>query len=91
MLEEPERNLHPAMIRQIGNMMVEQSELRQIIATTHSSELIAAVGRQSVQCVVRDSSGASIIFQPTNHPKFKAFLEGMGLGELASRGLFIGE
>jgi len=87
MFEEPDRGLHPAMVRKIGAMMVEESEQRQVIATTHSTELINSVRPDSVQCVVRNDEGNSTVFRPSQSPQFQSFLTTMGIGQLNSAGL----
>ncbi len=39
-IEEPERNLHPAVLKQIGNLLERLAEKTQVIVTTHSSQLL---------------------------------------------------
>ena len=42
-VEEPERNIHPSLIAKIANMMKDASSQKQIIVTTHSTEMIRHV------------------------------------------------
>lgn len=86
LFEEPDRNLHPALIRKIAAMLVEQSEHRQLIVTTHNTELINALPRESVLCVARNEEGVSSVFRPSRSPKLQTFLESMGLGQLNADG-----
>src|SRR5260370_1406959 len=51
-LEEPELGLHPDIIRTIGELLVEASTRTQLIVTTHSSELISALGEVPESVVV---------------------------------------
>jgi predicted ATPase len=39
-IEEPERNLHPAVLKQIGDLLERLAERTQVIVTTHSSQLL---------------------------------------------------
>ena len=41
-IEEPERNLHPAALKDIANVLEKLSERTQMIITTHSSQLLDA-------------------------------------------------
>jgi predicted ATPase len=40
MIEEPERNLHPAALTQLGSLLKRLSKKTQVIITTHSSQLL---------------------------------------------------
>lgn len=39
-IEEPERNLHPAMLREVSNFLEKLAKKTQVIVTTHSSQLL---------------------------------------------------
>lgn len=39
-IEEPERNLHPAWLNTLGELLIQLSERSQLIITTHSSQLL---------------------------------------------------
>ena len=60
-VEEPERDVHPAIIPKLVEMMKEVSEYRQIIITTHNPEMIRNVDTDSIVTVSRDDEGFSII------------------------------
>ncbi|MCK6629886.1 MAG: AAA family ATPase [Anaerolineae bacterium] len=39
-MEEPERNLHPAMLKEVGSLLEKLAEITQVIVTIHSSQLL---------------------------------------------------
>jgi predicted ATP-dependent endonuclease of OLD family len=39
-LEEPERNLHPAALKEVANILEKLSERTQVLVTTHSSQIL---------------------------------------------------
>ena len=47
-IEEPERNLHPAALTEIANVLERIAEHSQVIITTHSSQLLDAFSSESL-------------------------------------------
>jgi predicted ATPase len=82
--EEPGRNIHPALISQVIDMMkdVTTRQKRQIIITTHNPEIVKYAGAEHVILLQRDDQGYSILSRPDDHEEIRAFLETMGIEEL---------
>lgn len=53
-IEEPELGLHPDVISQLADMLVEASERTQLIVTTHSDVLVSALTEQVESVLVCD-------------------------------------
>ncbi len=47
-IEEPERNLHPAALKEIASILERLSERTQVIITTHSSQLLDAFNPENL-------------------------------------------
>jgi hypothetical protein len=82
--EEPGRNIHPALISQVIDMMkdVTTRQERQIIITTHNPEIVKYAGAEHVILLQRDDQGNSVLSRPGDHEEIRAFLETMGIEEL---------
>jgi predicted ATPase len=82
-IEEPERNIHPALIGKIVEMMKDASQNKQIIATTHNPELVKHAGSEHLLLVYRDKNGFSKITKPAERENVREFLKGeIGLDDL---------
>lgn len=82
-IEEPERNIHPALIGKIVEMMKDASQNKQIIATTHNPELVKHAGLDHLLLVYRDQHGFSKITKPAERETVREFLKGeIGLDDL---------
>ncbi len=82
-IEEPERNIHPALIGRVVEMMKDASERKQIIVTSHNPELIRHVGIEPLLLVSRDVEGFSVVSRPSERKQVALFLENeIGLNEL---------
>ncbi|MCH7555964.1 MAG: AAA family ATPase [Planctomycetes bacterium] len=82
-VEEPERNMHPHLISKLMDMMKDASKNKQIIVTTHSSEVVKHAGLENLLLVSRDKGGFSTISRPGEKEEVKIFLENeLGLDEL---------
>lgn len=87
-LEEPERNIHPALLQKVIEMAKEVSTAKQIILTTHNPEIIKNVSSSNLRFVKRDPNGFSKVSNPSNNETVKCFLENeLGLDELFLQGL----
>ena len=56
-IEEPERNLHPAVLSDIANVLEQLAERTQVIITTHSSQLLDVFNPESLS----DSLGVLLL------------------------------
>ncbi len=82
-IEEPERNIHPYLISKVMTMFREASQKNQIIATTHSPEMVKHADLDHILLVTRDEEGFSKITKPADSDQIKIFLENeMGLDDL---------
>jgi len=82
-IEEPERNIHPALIGKIVEMMKDASQNKQIIAATHNPELVKHAGLDHLLLVYRDRNGFSKITKPAERETVREFLKGeIGLDDL---------
>lgn len=87
-LEEPERNLHPKVIRKLVEMLNEVSESKQIIITTHNSEVVKNSDIDDVVCIKREKDGISQISKPLDNERIKVFLQNeLGLEDLFLDGI----
>ncbi|TKJ41525.1 ATPase [candidate division LCP-89 bacterium B3_LCP] len=74
-IEEPERNVHPALISNMIEMMKDASEKKQIIVTTHNPEVVRHAGLENLLFVSRDSDGFSEIKRLHEREEIKTFLK----------------
>jgi len=87
-LEEPERNLHPALMDRVIEMAQEASKDKQIIITTHTPELIKHADVNSILLASRCDDGFTCIKKPINDDMVKAFLENeIGIDELFAKNI----
>lgn len=87
-LEEPERNLHPQVIRKLVEMINEVSRDKQIIITTHNSEIIKNSSLDELICMRRNNNGESQIYRPQDKPMILSFLKNdLGLDDLFLDGI----
>ena len=85
MVEEPEKNLHPALIAIVVEMMDDMSgnSNKQVFTTTHNVEFIKNSKLENIFLVTRDSEGFSTVEKPDDSERIRSFLqEGMGLDKL---------
>ena len=74
-VEEPERNIHPSLIAKIANMMKDASSQKQIIVTTHSTEMIRHVDIKNILLIRRNEAGNSEIIKPGDQADVREFLK----------------
>jgi len=88
--EEPERNLHPALISKLVTMMREVSKKKQILATTHNIQFITHTYLEDLVFVYRNDKGFSTLIRPENSETVKYFLnEQFGVDELFLNNFFL--
>ena len=82
-IEEPVSHIHPFLVGRLITMMKEASEKKQVMITTHSTEVVKHAGLSDILLISRDSAGFSIISRPGDKEEVKAFLENeIGIEEL---------
>ncbi len=81
--EEPERNLHPALMAKLMETFRDVSSRYQIILTTHNPELVECAKVEELLLIERDRDGFSVIKRPAEQKMVQEFLkEQLGLGTL---------
>lgn len=85
-IEEPELGLHPDVIHVLANLMLRASKRMQLIVTTHSRQLIDALGEEPEAVVICDKEDGESQFRRLDGERMKAWLERYSLGELWSKG-----
>ncbi len=87
-IEEPEKNLHPALLQKLIELMKGASKNKQLIITTHSPEIINYVDIKNIFIIKRDKDGFSIIKKAENDKELKYFLnENISISQLFSDGI----
>jgi len=81
-LEEPEIGLHPDLIADLADLLIEASERTQLIITTHSDLLVTALGSRPDAIIVceRDDQGSHL--HRLDPEKLQKWLKDYSLGEL---------
>ena len=74
-IEEPERNIHPALIAKIVDMIKDASRRKQVIATTHSAEMVRHTHIENILLIERDETGNSKVIKPGNRENVNEFLK----------------
>jgi len=82
-IEEPVSHIHPFLITRLVRMMKEASEKKQVMITTHSTELVKHAALDDLLLISRDSAGFSIISRPGDKEEVRTFLANeIGIEEL---------
>jgi len=82
-IEEPERSIHPSLIKKLIEMMKDASRKKQIIITTHNPEIVKYAGIENIYLITRNKKGISSIEKPNDSKKIKEFLKNdIGIDEL---------
>lgn len=86
--EEPERNIHPSLLTKIVNMMKEVSREKQIIVTTHNSQIAKHADLENLLFISRDKHDFSTISIPSQQEDIRVFLKNeIGVEDLFIQGL----
>lgn len=85
-IEEPELGLHPDVIHVVAELLRKASKRMQLIVTTHSRQLIDALGEEPEAVVVCEKEDGESQFRRLNGGRMKAWLDRYSLGELWSKG-----
>ena len=82
-IEEPVSHIHPFLVSRLMAMMREAAEKKQVMVTTHSTEVVKYATLDVILLISRDSEGYSVISRPGDKDEVKAFLENeIGIEEL---------
>jgi predicted ATPase len=74
-IEEPVSHIHPFLISRLMRMIKEASEKKQVMVTTHSTEVVKHAGIDDILLISRDSEGFSVISRPGDKEEVRTFLE----------------
>ncbi|WP_321506458.1 AAA family ATPase [uncultured Methanoregula sp.] len=82
-IEEPVSHIHPFLVARLMTMMKEASEKKQVMITTHSTEVVKHAVISDILLISRDNMGFSVISRPGDKEEVKTFLENeIGIEEL---------
>ena len=82
-IEEPVSHIHPFLVARVMAMMKESSERKQLMITTHSTEVVRHVSIEDILLIARDREGFSVISRPADKEEVRTFLENeVGIEEL---------
>lgn len=91
-IEEPEKNIHPKLVNQLVTLMKDVGYKKQIIITTHNTQLLSSVELNDIIYVYRNRNMYSDIERPNNNKKVKEFIKNdLEIGDLFYEGLFTEE
>ncbi len=85
-IEEPELGLHPDVIPEVANLLVEASARSQLFVTTHSDMLVDALTDTPEVIIVCEKLAGATQLRRLDPDKLKPWLEKYRLGELWTRG-----
>ena len=84
-IEEPVSHIHPFLVARVIAMMKEASAKKQIMVTTHSTEVVKHASLNDILLISRDSEGFSLVSRPADKEEVRTFLENeIGIEELYS-------
>lgn len=87
-LEEPERNLHPQLMRKLIEFAQDASSEKQIIITTHTPEIVKYTDIKNLIFAHRSKDGYTHIERPEKDEKVRTFLENdIGIDELFAQNM----
>ena len=82
-IEEPVIHIHPFLVSRLISMMKEASQQKQLMITTHSSEVVKHASLDDILLISRDSEGFSVLSRPADKDEVKSFLANeIGIEEL---------
>ncbi|MFA4875944.1 MAG: AAA family ATPase [Methanoregula sp.] len=82
-IEEPVSHIHPFLVGRLMTMMKEASLKKQVMITTHSTEVVKHADISDILLISRDNAGFSVISRPGDKAEVKAFLANeIGIEEL---------
>jgi len=82
-IEEPVSHIHPFLVGRVVAMMKEASEKKQVMITTHSTDVVKHAALKDILLISRDSEGYSVVSRPADKEEVRSFLENeIGIDEL---------
>lgn len=81
-IEEPEVGLHPDIIAEIADLLIEASERSQIIVTTHSDALVDALTDTPESIVICEKQNGATRLRRVGKEEIESWLEDYRLGEI---------
>jgi predicted ATPase len=82
-IEEPVSHIHPFLVARVISMMKESSKRKQVMITTHTTEVVKHASIEHLLLVSRDNEGFSVISRPADKEQVRTFLENeIGIEEL---------
>jgi predicted ATPase len=85
-IEEPELGLHPDLISTIAKLLIDASQRTQLIVTTHSSDLVSALGDVPEVVVVCERGLDGTTLERLDPKRMQKWLEKYSLGHLWGMG-----
>ena len=82
-IEEPVSHIHPFLVARVISMMKESSKKKQVMITTHTTEVVKYASLEHLLLISRDSEGFSVLSRPADKEEVRTFLENeIGIEEL---------
>jgi predicted ATPase len=82
-IEEPVNHIHPFLVARVITMMKEASKSKQVMVTTHSTEVVKHAKIEDLLLISRDTEGFSVVSRPADKREVRTFLENeIGIEEL---------
>lgn len=90
-IEEPDRYLHPALMRILASLLHDASQAKQVIITTHNPTLIRHIPLEHVLVVDRQHTGATTVLRVQDIEKVTAYLDNdnLDIGDIMIHDLFV--
>lgn len=85
-IEEPELGLHPDVVAQVAELLVDAAQRMQIVVTTHSRMLVDALSDHPSSVVVCEQENGESRFERLDSARLKTWLDEYSLGELWGSG-----
>ena len=85
-IEEPELGLHPDVVAQVAELLVDAAQRMQIVVTTHSHMLVDALSDHPSSVVVCEQENGQSRFERLDSARLKTWLHEYSLGDLWSSG-----
>lgn len=81
-VEEPELGMHPDAMAILGQLMIEASEMTQLVVTTHSEALVSALSDEAKSVMVCNCGPDGTEFDRLEPDKLKSWLKDYTLGDI---------
>lgn len=85
-IEEPELGLHPDMIHELAELLIDASSRMQLIITTHSDRLVEEFSEMPEAVVVCEKENGTSTLRRLNAKQLSEWLKDYSLGQLWTKG-----